>query len=675
MGRPCKCCESEDCTLSDLVNFKLLTDPDAIQRNKENIELRKSQGRFVDPFEEFTNEGGIGPPIAAGANELRWDVLRGSANLSDLGAYSFDKNYTDLILSYTGEDFVALHKTPMSVSREINRMRLGLNFDVNYHQQRYEGAEVGLKHIMGDIMFFAKETGRNDFAEGWSLRIESTVATNLNYISGKYVQGYDVDFMLLDENGSTVMSKRMYYADLPVYSDDEIRAFFKIGPNFADCGPFDLDISPREAEVDTNNDGIIDEGGKGNNLQVRGNISAVHIETRCGSDTVEFWLNQNAEFLLFSYDIPQHRRPGNRWGVRQTDSGDIRPDSGGMIPGSDINDGVFYPSTRGIVVGMGEDAATDGEKAMSINAALVECDSCYQTLFFENGFGGIPQTIMKIVIEDYPTEAYSFFSGSYIDRNYEFLDWDSGFYTYTDSETFKNFGVSYTALGSRRSITDFTPGGNVNGTYYVGPDFAGCPDEDSEQRFCGLPNILLKLTGGGFTTFRMAGSQFSDPNVNAKEEQLFEGVDNIIFKTNHDFYASSDIKQEQKELDYQTAFYNHTSQTVDIQDRTIVYNRNVVSVDNDNDIIIRQTGTPSNIRIENPSQGGHRIEFDKTKIISPYEHLYNPRVIDGKLTYIKSSALEPIPNLGGGFDIPPSYSFTPLEIAKITVTMVNDYGD
>ena len=96
MGRPCKCCESEDCTLSDLVNFKLLTDPDAIQRNKENIELRKSQGRFVDPFEEFTNEGGIGPPIAAGANELRWDVLRGSANLSDLGAYSFDKNYTDL---------------------------------------------------------------------------------------------------------------------------------------------------------------------------------------------------------------------------------------------------------------------------------------------------------------------------------------------------------------------------------------------------------------------------------------------------------------------------------------------------------------------------------------------------------------------------------------------------
>ena len=666
MGRPCKCCESEDCTLSDLVNFKLLTDPDAIQRNKENIELRKSQGRFVDPFEEFTNEGGIGPPIAAGANELRWDVLRGSANLSDLGAYSFDKNYTDLILSYTGEDFVALHKTPMSVSREINRMRLGLNFDVNYHQQRNEGAEVGLKHIMGDIMFFAKETGRNDFTEGWSLRIESTVATNLNYKSGKYVQGYDVDFILLDENGSTVISKRMYYVDLPKYSRSEIiNIFYDIGPNFADCGPFDLDISPRWAEADTNNDGIInesDEGGKGNSLVTNNNIGAIHIETRCGSDTVEFWLNQNAEFLLFSYDIPQHQRPGNRWGVRQTDSGDGRSEGlAGMVSGSDINGGVFYPSTRGIVVGMGEDAAINGEKAMSINAAtwynmfpLVECDSCYQTLFFENGFGGIPQTIMKIVIEDYPTEAYSFFSGGIgLDDDFKFLDWDSGFYTYTDSETFKNLGVSYTALGSRRSITDFTPGGNVNGTYYVGPDFAGCPDEDSEQRFCGLPNILLKLAGGSFTTFRMGGSKFSDFHINAKEEQLFEGVDNIIFKTNHDFYASSDIKQEQKELDYQTAFYNWTSQTVDIQDRTIVYNRNVVSVDSDNDIIIRSKGTPTNIRIAS-SVGGISLG-----------------VVDGKLTFSKRSArysLSPI-------FTPPKENFTPLEIAKITVTMVNDYGD
>lgn len=585
----------------------------------------------------------------------------------------------------------------MSVSREINRIRLGLNFDVNYHRQKAAGmtvgggiimgAEVGLKHITGDIMFFAKETGRNDSVKGWSLRIESTVATNLNYGQtgqsrdinsdgvinefdemGKFAQGYDVDFILLDENGSPVMSKRMYYVDLPEYSDFDITNIFAgIGPNFADFGPFDSDITPLLGQADTNNDGTINEsdgGGKGARLQVSANISAVHIETRCDSDTVEFWLNQNAEFLLFTYDIPQHRRPGNRWGVRKTDFGDERPiiyGGGGMIAGGDIAGGVFYPSTRGIVVGMGESAATDGEKAFSINAAtwfdssnLVECDSCYQTLFFENGFGGIPQTIMKIVIEDYPTEAYSFFSNRYyLDDDFKFLDWDSGFYTYTDSETFKNLGVSYTALGSRRSITDFTPGGSVNGTYYVGPDFVGCPDEDSEQRFCGLPNILLKLTGGSFTTFRMGGSQFSDPDINAREEQLFEGVDNIIFKTRHDFYTSSDIRQEQKTIDYQTASYNFFSQTVDIQDKTIVYDRNVVSVDSDNDIIIRSKGSPANIRIGS-SFGGISLG-----------------VVDGKLTFSKRSALY---SLSPSFT-PPKENFTPLQIAKITVTMVNDYGD
>ena len=419
----------------------------------------------------------------------------------------------------------------------------------------------------------------------------------------------------------------------------------------------------------------------GNSLITRSNISAVHIETRCGSDTVEFWLNQNAEFLLFTYDIPQHRRFGNRWGVRKPDFGDERPSTGGMITGSDIAGGVFYSSTRGIVVGMGESAATDGEKAFSINPAnrfssnLVDCDSCYQTLFFENGFGGIPQTIMKIVIEDYPTEAYSFFSARFSDNNYQILDWDSGLYSYTDSETFKNLGVSFTALGYRRSITDFTPGGNVNGTYYVGPDFAGCPDEDSEQRFCGLPNILLKLTGGSFTTFRMAGSQFSDPDINAKEEQLFEGVDNIIFKTNHDFYASSDIKQEQKTIDYQTASYDFFSQTVDIQDRTIAYDRNVVFVDNDNDIIIRSKGRPTNIRIENPSISGKRIIFDASSsgMIFNLRGL-NPRVVDGKLTYFKSSSRESL-NFDGSVSLLPKENFTPLETAKITVTMVNDYGD
>lgn len=706
MGRPCKCCESEDCTLSDLVNFKLLTDEGAIQRNKENIELRKSQGRFVDPFEEFTNAGGIGPPIPVGANELQWDILRGSANLSDLGAYSFNKNYTDLILSYTEEDFVALHKTPMSVSREINRIRLGLNFNVNYHQQKAAGiavgggiimgAEVGLKHIMGDIMFFAKEDrGRNDSVQGWSFRIESTVATNLNYGQtgqerdinndgvinefdemGKFAQGYDVDFILLDENGSPVMSKRMYYVDLPHVPSGSLNG----SRLFADCDGFELDLNGPRGEADTNNDGTINESDETegwNSLRTRSNISAVHIETRCDSDTVEFWLNQNAEFLLFTYDIPQHRRPGNRWGVRKTDFGDERPiisGGGGMIAGSDIGAGVFYPSTRGIVVGMGESAATDGEKAFSINAAtwfnssnLVECDSCYQTLFFENGFGGIPQTIMKIVIEDYPTEAYSFFSGG---SNYQFLDWDSGLHSYTDSETFKNLGVSFTALGSRRSITDFTPGGNVNGTYYVGPDFAGCPDEDSEQRFCGLPNILLKLTGGSFTTFRMAGSQFSDPDINAKEEQLFQGVDNIIFKTNHDFYASSDIRQEQKTIDYQTASYNFFSQTVDIRDRTVAYDRNVVYVDNDNDIIIRSKGSPTNITIENPDRSGRRQGFRNI----PFSNLANPRVIDGKLTYFKSSLRESL-NLDGSVSLLPKENFAPLEIAKITVTMVNDYGD
>ena len=680
MGRPCKCCESEDCTLSDLVNFKLLTDPDAIQRNKENIELRKSQGRFVDPFEEFTNAGGIGPPIPVGANELQWDILRGSANLSNLGAYSFNRNYTDLILSYTEEDFVALHKTPMSVSREINRIRLGLNFDVNYHRQINEGAEVGLKHIMGDIMFFAKETGRNDSVKGWSLRIESTVATNLNYAQGKFAQGYDVDFILLDDNGSVVMSKRMYYVDLPDVRSDSLNG----SRLFADCDGFELDLNGPRGEADTNNDGRIDESDETeawNSLITRSNISAVHIETRCGSDTVEFWLNQNAEFLLFTYDIPQHRRFGNRWGVRKPDFGDERPSTGGMITGSDIAGGVFYSSTRGIVVGMGESAATDGEKAFSINPAnrfssgLVDCDSCYQTLFFEDGFGGIPQTIMKIVIEDYPTEAYSFFSARFSDNNYQILDWDSGLYSYTDSETFKNLGVSFTALGYRRSITDFTPGGNVNGTYYVGPDFAGCPDEDSEQRFCGLPNILLKLTGGSFTTFRMAGSQFSDPDINAKEEQLFEGVDNIIFKTNHDFYASSDIKQEQKTIDYQTASYDFFSQTVDIQDRTIAYDRNVVFVDNDNDIIIRSKGRPTNIRIENPSISGKRIIFDASSsgMIFNLRGL-NPRVVDGKLTYFKSSSRESL-NFDGSVSLLPKENFTPLETAKITVTMVNDYGD
>jgi len=714
MGRPCKCCESEDCSLYDLVNFKLLTDPDAIQRNKENIELRKSQGRFVDPFEEFTNSDPVYsdqyPPIPLGANELQWDVFRGSAELSKLYPPTTDDpfgiNYRRLILSYTGEDFVALHKTPMSVSREINRMRLGLNFDVNYHKSTFGGVEVGTKHILGDLLFFAKENATLDFAEGWSLRIESTVATQVDYLSlqypynqqydEKFVHGYDIDFTLFDENGNGVLSERIFYIDRPSLSVSDISgtggSFDRYGDwetysnQEAVTAPFDV-----FAESICGGFDFLSFVQFGNYLAVDNNISAIHIETRCGSDTVEFWLNQNGEFLLFSYDIPQHRRPGNRWGVRQADSGSERGDNADDPVGDDIKGGVFYPSTQGVVAGAGEAAAVDGDMALSINTigywnrpSMRHCDSCYKTLFFEDG---IPQAIMKIVIEDYPTEAYSFFSGR---NNYQFLDWDSGIYTYENSITWENFGVSFNALGHRRSITDFTPGGNVNGTYYVGPDFVGCPDGDSEQGFCGLPNILLKLAGGSFTTYRMGGQQpcylESDGweghflrcppieyNINDKEAVLFDGSYNILFKTHDDFYTSSNIKLEEKTIDYQNAYYNQqwqqdgtTSRTIVTEDKTIKFSRFVFPINDDTGKIIRRKGTPANLFVEDttlPDKDGNTTP----QWLGGYRGMdFKKEIIDDKLTFFKDSSLDD----GGEME-----KSSPLDIAKITVTMVNDYGD
>ena len=100
--------------------------------------------------------------------------------------------------------------------------------------------------------------------------------------------------------------------------------------------------------------------------------------------------------------------------------------------------------------------------------------------------------------------------------------------------------------------------------------------------------------------------------------------------------------------------------------QTAIYRRNVVSVDNDNDIIIRQAGTPTNIRIES------RISFD---LFFDFYTGYNPRVVDGKLTYFKSSSRESFSIIDGTVLLRPKENFTPLEIAKITVTMVNDYGD
>ena len=344
---------------------------------------------------------------------------------------------------------------------------------------------------------------------------------------------------------------------------------------------------------------------------------------------------------------------------------------------------------------MGEAAAVDGEVALSINSigywnrsSMRHCDSCYKTLFFEDGLGGIPETVMKIVIEDYPTEAYSFFSGR---NNYQFLDWDSGIYTYENSISWENFGVSFNALGHRRSITDFTPGGNVNGTYYVGPDFVGCPDGDSEQRFCGLPNILLKLAGGSFTTYRMGGQQTAEflpgdieggdayrfppieYNINDKEAVLFDGSYNILFKTHDDFYTSSNIKLEEKTIDYQNAYYNQqwqqdgtTSRTIVTQDKTIKFSRFVFPVNDDTGKIIRGKGTPANLFVENttlPDKDGNTTP----QWLGGYRGMdFKKEIIDDKLTFFKDSSLDD----GGEME-----KSSPLDIAKITVTMVNDYGD
>ena len=225
MGRPCKCCQNvEECTGTRVFNSKAIPAPN----NPDSI---------------------IG-------FEDQWDILRGDPFIASRGGVLLGNPATQtLLVGYKQSmgDVIALHKTPMSTSKQVNilklnasspvglsgefatpgsfinlRSRASLNGQTGLRFAKPLPNEVGSERNFGDYLFFAKENSTGDFAEGWAIRVVVKCVKEIN-VRGlaqdsrgfstapeitKY--GYQVDYQLFDTDGRKVANCLVY---LPAYYD------------------------------------------------------------------------------------------------------------------------------------------------------------------------------------------------------------------------------------------------------------------------------------------------------------------------------------------------------------------------------------------------------------------------------------------------------------------------
>jgi hypothetical protein len=222
MGRPCKCCQNvEECTVTRVFNSKAIFEPNN--------------------------------PFFPSGYEDQWDILRGDPFIASSEGILLGNPATQtLFVGYKQSmgDVIALHKTPMSTSREVNILKLNTSSPANFTaipgsfinlrsraslntQKGLRFAkplpnQIGSERNFGDYLFFAKENSTGDFAEGWAIRVVVKCVKEIN-VRGlvqdfrlkstapevtKY--GYEVDYQLFNTDGRKVANCLVY---LPAYYD------------------------------------------------------------------------------------------------------------------------------------------------------------------------------------------------------------------------------------------------------------------------------------------------------------------------------------------------------------------------------------------------------------------------------------------------------------------------
>jgi len=788
MGRPCTCC-GDDCQAKMLTNFVFLDREEDRAKNIEDIESRRLAGEYVDPFELFTKDDKINNSIPAGANKLQWDVIRGNPILSppltpmkygwDIQGQGIGDEVDRIKLLYhhlyfgyteTSQGVIALHKVPMSTSKDTNILRFDLrssqtanegygatndffnylHFDERgavgggitqrgYSEQLPNGIQIGDKRIWGDYLFFADRRSGANFADGWSFRIEATavdnvVDTQMEVWSGTgYIPTYEIAFKLFNERGVLVNERIIYsitqkrtYEDFTIddyswtsFTNKEQEYEQNNWGNYPKEGFIEsfFDKENQYSFDDVSEDISLD-GVNGLNDPFP-SFCRLYIEDRCGSDAIDFFIkmgkentyetnhvdNPLKEFHLFSHDIPKANRPGNLWGFKQPDQDYVTipsrrqdaPESAVLVPPETyLNYNFNSLAYRGFVIGSGESSSVDGEKFdIDLWNTLPSkyrsgdyldklCDPCF-TSSVNNGWSPIPAPVYKIEVSNYPTEPYTFVSaGCFL-----YFGWDKSYGTNLDVA-----GLQQLYRSSRlECYVDWTPGEDINGTYYIGPDFVGCPDNLSKQKVCGVPNILLNLDGGSFNSFEVDIDMFRQfgPDLYSRGRALTSGTIPFRIKTDVDFFLTPGLIKEQSTIQYERqVFGDPVWSEYETRQENFRWRRSILDIDNSNDIITRTSDEYwrhtdfeyQNIVIDHPvtcEEGGyggfHLGKFgDRINLVTWSDDMTEEGrgKFEGKLPRPRVG-VEPT-NLTQKY-LGVDFCYSPIERAEIKISRVSDYGE